>query len=131
MIHYIYITKEVKISDIEGKTKEKLLEEQRNKKIFDQAELQEKVNASIDIVADKDKKLETFVSALAEQNAKSSRLEQELGDQSKITDDIESQPEQLLEDYAAELEKLGLTREAIKEMCADIAKMLKKKFSKK
>ena len=63
-----------------GTTREKLLEEQRNKQIFDQSDLKEKVNASIDIIAEKDKKLELFVSSLAERDAKSNELEKELGD---------------------------------------------------
>ena len=96
--------KELVTDGTAGKTREKLLEEQRNAEMDKHVELNERINASIDIVAEKDKKLEDFVSTLAEANARSSELEAALGDYGKITDDIEQNSQEILTDYTAELE---------------------------
>jgi len=112
-------------------TREKLIEMQRDQAVDTHVELQEKINASIDIVASKDKMLEDFVSKLAAADKKSTDLEQELGDYGKITDEMEENSQTILEPYVVELEQYGLSRERIAEMAADIAKSMKKKYPKK
>ena len=94
-------------------------------------DLQEKVNASIDIVAENNKKLEDFVSKLATEEKKSKDLEEQLGDYSKIVDEVESQSQQVLDPFVDELAQYGLSKERIAEMAAEIAKTIADKLRKK